>query len=224
VKNADFQLKGCKPVRHHDKRRGGYHGSFKRVCDRSGFVYDAEDTRKEWTGLIVGKDQWEPRHPQEFVRGLPTDITVPDPRPGSPFSAGAGVDINDLTAVSGSVAASVYTSGATDETRPFVYWTLDLGAEVGVNSATLSSFAAAGATNPDIRKGFYIETSSDNITYTPLLEAINEQGGGVSPAATDYVVQISKDARYLRLTLRGGKGLGYTGVITMTGLSVSKES
>ena len=38
------------------------------VSQRSGKVIRASEARKEWTGLIVAKDEWEPRQPQDFVR------------------------------------------------------------------------------------------------------------------------------------------------------------
>lgn len=59
-------------------------GSFLRLDDRSGFVRRAEDTSKEWNGLIVGNDLWEARQPQDFVRGVPDIQTVPDPRSDPP--------------------------------------------------------------------------------------------------------------------------------------------
>lgn len=34
------------------------------ISDRSGFRYRLKDMRKEWNGLLVGKDEWEPKHPQ----------------------------------------------------------------------------------------------------------------------------------------------------------------
>jgi len=34
------------------------------ISDRSGFRYRYRDMRKEWTGALVGKDEWEPKHPQ----------------------------------------------------------------------------------------------------------------------------------------------------------------
>jgi hypothetical protein len=55
-------------------------GSFYRSDDRSGFTRRAEDTKKEWTELIVGKDLWEIRQPQDLVRGVPDNQTVPNPR------------------------------------------------------------------------------------------------------------------------------------------------
>jgi len=34
------------------------------ISDRSGQRYRYKDMRKEWNGLLVGKDEWEPKHPQ----------------------------------------------------------------------------------------------------------------------------------------------------------------
>jgi hypothetical protein len=59
-------------------------GSFYRLDDRTGFARRSEDTEKEWTGLIVGKDVWEARQPQDFVRGVPDDQSVPQARPVPP--------------------------------------------------------------------------------------------------------------------------------------------
>lgn len=56
-------------------------GDFYRIDDRTGFKVRAKRTRKEWTNLIVDQDRWEPRHPQDFVKGVIDDQTVPEPRP-----------------------------------------------------------------------------------------------------------------------------------------------
>ena len=34
------------------------------ICDISGFRYKLQDMRKTWDGLLVGPDQWVPKHPQ----------------------------------------------------------------------------------------------------------------------------------------------------------------
>lgn len=34
------------------------------ICDRSGFRYPYRVMRKEWNGLLVGPDMYEPKHPQ----------------------------------------------------------------------------------------------------------------------------------------------------------------
>jgi len=44
------------------------------ICDRTGRVIPAEEAREEWNGLVVHKSEWEPRHPQDFVRARPERI------------------------------------------------------------------------------------------------------------------------------------------------------
>jgi hypothetical protein len=56
-------------------------GSFYRICDRTGMAIRAERTQTEWQGLIVDKRVFEPRQPQDFVRGVNDDQTVPFARP-----------------------------------------------------------------------------------------------------------------------------------------------
>lgn len=56
-------------------------GSFYRVDDRTGFPQRAERTRFEWNGLIVDQARWEPRQPQDLVKGVPDIQSVPDARP-----------------------------------------------------------------------------------------------------------------------------------------------
>ena len=34
------------------------------ICDISGFRYKLKDMRMTWDGLLVGPDQWDPKHPQ----------------------------------------------------------------------------------------------------------------------------------------------------------------
>jgi hypothetical protein len=34
------------------------------ISDRSGFRYRYKDMRKEWTGALVGRDEYEPKQPQ----------------------------------------------------------------------------------------------------------------------------------------------------------------
>jgi hypothetical protein len=56
-------------------------GDFWRVCDVCGFDYRASETRKRWDGLITCEADWEPRHPQDYVRGRVDRQNVPEPRP-----------------------------------------------------------------------------------------------------------------------------------------------
>jgi hypothetical protein len=56
-------------------------GDFYRIDDRTGFKRRASRTKLEWDGLIVDESVWEPRQPQDMVRGVRDDQTVPMPRP-----------------------------------------------------------------------------------------------------------------------------------------------
>ena len=58
------------------------------ICDISGFRYRLKDMRKTWDGLLVGPDQYDPKHPQL--------VTTEDP-------IGAMITGNKLTASVGNV-------------------------------------------------------------------------------------------------------------------------
>ena len=57
------------------------------ICDRSGLRYPYRVMKKEWNGLLVGPDQYEPKHPQlgpfrkvsdpEALRNARPDIVEP---------------------------------------------------------------------------------------------------------------------------------------------------
>ena len=54
----------------------------KGISDRSGFVYPLGKMRREWTGLLVGPDEWEPKHPQLTPRRVGVDPKpLRNPRP-----------------------------------------------------------------------------------------------------------------------------------------------
>ena len=48
-------------------------------CDRCSSAIRAKDAKKTWDNLIVCPDDWEPRHPQDFVRGRRDDIRAKEP-------------------------------------------------------------------------------------------------------------------------------------------------
>ena len=52
------------------------------ISDRSGFRYRLKDMRKEWNGLLVGRDEWEEKHPQlQPLRAVPDPQALKNPRP-----------------------------------------------------------------------------------------------------------------------------------------------
>lgn len=74
------------PARTTQKKRGRANylakGQNNVICDRTGFKYKSGDVREEWNGLIVGKDQWEARQPQDFVTSVPDNQSPAVSRPG----------------------------------------------------------------------------------------------------------------------------------------------
>lgn len=55
-------------------------GDFYCICDYSGFKIRRSEARKTWDGFLVRSDFWEPRQPQDLVRGTRDKISVPDAR------------------------------------------------------------------------------------------------------------------------------------------------
>lgn len=69
-------------------------GSYLLICDRSGRVDWNENFRTEWNGLVVHKDYYENRNPQDFI------YAVQDQRPVSPVRPDTDGDLfrDDVTA------------------------------------------------------------------------------------------------------------------------------
>lgn len=72
------------------------------ISDKTGVAYRLRDMRKEWTGLLVGKDEWESKQPQlnvprvqadpEALRNARPDRTEPAVSvllPFNPFTSGS---------------------------------------------------------------------------------------------------------------------------------------
>ena len=56
-------------------------GDWKAVCDVCGFFFHASDLKDRWDGLKVCGPDWNPRQPQDFVRGINDPQAVPWSRP-----------------------------------------------------------------------------------------------------------------------------------------------
>ena len=64
-------------------------GQWLATCDRCGRAYKAKKLRLEWTGLRTCSGSgttgcWEPRHPQDSVRGVADKQVPPWTRPEGP--------------------------------------------------------------------------------------------------------------------------------------------
>ena len=64
------------------------------ICDQCGFRFPMSQTKKQWDGLRVCYKDFDPKHPQLSIRGLPDRQAVYDGRPEPPpvfiFSYGLG--------------------------------------------------------------------------------------------------------------------------------------
>ena len=68
------------------------------ICDASGFKVKSHETKKQWNGLRVRKDFWEPRNPQDTLIVPEDNQSVLDPRPETPdvFLSPGDVTADDL--------------------------------------------------------------------------------------------------------------------------------
>ena len=58
-------------------RSPGYRpGNHWLICDRCGFAVRSSEARETWNGLVVCEADWEPRHPQDMVRGRNEDTSA----------------------------------------------------------------------------------------------------------------------------------------------------
>jgi len=58
-------------------------GQWNIECDQCGQKFKSSQVKKQWDGLIVCKRCYDPRHPQDFVRGVSEKQSVPFTRPES---------------------------------------------------------------------------------------------------------------------------------------------
>lgn len=91
------------------------------ISDRSGFRYKLNEMKREWNGLLVGKDEWEKKQPQLEPRRTITDPqALRNPRPDrvEPMDVYVGLptpDAPDLRPVTGfgQVGSVTVTTAAT---------------------------------------------------------------------------------------------------------------
>lgn len=71
-------------------------GSWNVVCDVCARSIKSSDARKRWDGLIVCDDDYETRHPQDFIRIKPERHGVPfsRPEPADVFVVNIWVDVS----------------------------------------------------------------------------------------------------------------------------------
>lgn len=86
-------------------------GDFYRMCSRCGGKKRASQTFKTWDGLYVCAEDFETRHPQDFVRGRKDNQNVPDARPESIETIGGPLTTTiSVAAVPGDTTINVASS------------------------------------------------------------------------------------------------------------------
>ena len=95
-------------------------GNYWLICDRTGLPMRLSDARQEWNGLVVHKDEYETRHPQDLLRTRRTEqgphsFTRPRPEAvyGAPTCFGRKNAQAGIAVVGCAVAGWVVTDGDT---------------------------------------------------------------------------------------------------------------
>jgi len=73
-------------------------GDYNAICDECGKKYKFSQLKKRWDGLFVCSRDWEPRHPQDYLKGIRDNMSVPISRPeaANSFIAPFGVGISSI--------------------------------------------------------------------------------------------------------------------------------
>ena len=59
-------------------------GNWNGICDRCGKKFKFSQLKKEWDGLFVHEECFEIRQPQDYVKGVRDNMSVPISRPEAP--------------------------------------------------------------------------------------------------------------------------------------------
>jgi len=184
------------------RKHSGKSQPHKMVSDRSGFVFPANEIVRQWDGLLVHKDEEEPRHPQEFVRGVVDDYAVRNPRPPAPYEATVSTgntvtfsvelvdrDGNELVTRDGLI---LRTRGAV-----FSPSTNIIQADIGsIKSVSFVKFKFTELTNDQDKLNIY--TSEDGVDYAglvvPFVDAVRDFAVG-----DEVMVPIGRRVRYVAM-------------------------
>ena len=83
------------------------HGAHNVICDRSGFKVKSTEVKREWNHSVVRREDFEKRHPQDYVRGVRDIQSVSNPRPGAPDSPTHSETTLDAAELPGQTVLSV---------------------------------------------------------------------------------------------------------------------
>lgn len=165
------------------------------VCDISGQDFYADEVRKNWRGLIVGLDNWEPRHPQDFVKGRIDRQRVEGPRPDTDATLTLGTESTTASATANTVTLA----------------TLDLTAQKAVSSL-LVTIADAGL--PAYRDALQVRYSTTGYEELddPLVDAIFAK----AQTGSEFVIPVGRRARYLQVRAQSPNPVTVSASVNLT--------
>jgi hypothetical protein len=76
-------------------------GDYNAICDECGKKYKFSQLKKRWDGLYVCEREWEPRHPQDYLKGIRDNMSVPISRPeaGNSFIDQIGWSVSSIISI-----------------------------------------------------------------------------------------------------------------------------
>jgi len=158
------------------------------ISDRSGVAYKLRSMRKEWTGFLVGNDEWESKQPQlDIPKFMADPQALRDARPDRTEPAvEVLLGFNPfITGASGSSVVKVFSPGHNRSTGDTVRFRKVEGfgrADDGSNGFTSSVIeAAAGYSVTKVDSDFYTFDVSDSGSSETSGAAV-KGGGGESSA------------------------------------------
>lgn len=96
-------------------------GDYNAICDVCGQKYKASELMKRWDGLMVCKDDFEVRHPQELIRPIKERNSVPWTRPRPEDDNVEVCTLLGVTAIAGQAVAGCMIAGYDNGIRTLTY-------------------------------------------------------------------------------------------------------
>lgn len=156
-------------------------GSHLKTCDLSGRVDYAENFVKQWNGLVVHKDYYEPRNPQDFTDAVRDSQSVTNPR-------------QDILTVTTGPQLMEVVRAYVDACGCYVYVIFNRDIDTASSGLSLTADAVSVGINAYIKVGNQLLLQTDDIeagatallSYTP--GNITPSLGDALAAVTDYPV------------------------------------
>ena len=141
-------------------------GDHWKICDRCGFKCRSSATFRTWDGLYVCREDYETRHPQDFVKGRRDSQIVPNPRPEQ---------VNNFigpltTALSAAAATSATTLTVESSARFEPGDTIGIIAESGTVRRTVDGVPSATSITLTAALGTTAASGSTVINYSAVAE------------------------------------------------------